>query len=42
MNNLCHLIWIQANEYKENKKLIPKGIKENYEKIRILNKNMEL
>ena len=39
---LCHLIWIQANEYEKNKKLIPRGIKENYEKIKILNKDIEI
>jgi hypothetical protein len=33
----CHLIWIQADEYFENKKLIPKNIKKNYNKIINLN-----
>ena len=39
---LCHLIWTQSEDYKENKKLIPKGIKDNYEKIRLLNKDIEI
>lgn len=39
---LCHIIWAQAEEYKENKKLIPKGIKDNYEKIRLLNKDIKI
>ena len=33
----CHLIWIQSDQYLENKKLIPKNIKNNYNKIILLN-----
>ena len=39
---LCHLIWVQSESYKKNSKLVPFGIKENYDKIRKLNKNIEI
>ena len=39
---LCHIIWIQASKYIDGLRLIPKGIKKNYEKIRSLNKDIEI
>lgn len=40
--DLCHIIWVQASDYSENKKLVPVGIKNNYNKIRNLNNNIEI
>jgi hypothetical protein len=38
----CHITWIQASNYIEGKKLIPKGIKNNYNIIKKLNNNINI
>ena len=40
--HICHVIWLQASDYKKTKKLIPSGIKKNYQKIIQLNKHINL
>ena len=41
MNLNIHFIWIQSLKYNHKDPLIPKGIKDNYEKIIALNKNIK-
>ena len=41
-DSLVNIIWLQASDYVPNKRLIPLGIKNNYNLIRKLNKNINL
>tara|TARA_B100000795_G_C22805879_1_gene444847 strand:- start:7262 stop:7975 length:714 start_codon:yes stop_codon:yes gene_type:complete len=41
MNTNIHIVWIQSLKYNHKNPLIPKGIKDNYEKIITLNKNIK-
>ena len=40
MNLNIHFVWIQSLKYDHKQPRIPKGIKDNYEKIITLNKNI--
>ena len=39
---ICNITWLQASDYDKTKKLVPSGIKKNYNKIRKLNKNIKI
>jgi hypothetical protein len=39
---ICNITWLQASDYKKGMKLIPSGIKKNYNKIKNLNKNIKI